>query len=156
MQKFSTWMILLLAIIFWGVRVIACYYSQMGDEFMVTPLDFNLEVFLLFITVLCFVLIAKRKWLGAILYLVAYEGYFGVDIFNTFMSGAENLSIEQYSNMMFSIFGIILPIFVLFDMIFDTNRKLNPRDKKTDWFYRNKNFDRQMDDRSDKNNYRTL
>ena len=29
-------------------------------------------------------------------------------------------------------------------------------DKKTDWFYKNEQFDRKMDDRADKNNYRTL
>lgn len=28
--------------------------------------------------------------------------------------------------------------------------------KKTDWFYKNEEFDRKLDDRADKNNYRTL
>ena len=41
-------------------------------------------------------------------------------------------------------------------VLLDKNRKNNPKDKKTDWFYQNEEFDRKLDDRADKNNYRTL
>ena len=44
----------------------------------------------------------------------------------------------------------------LFDLIIDKSRKANPKDKKTDWFYKNEQFDRKLDERADKNNYRTL
>ena len=157
MQKFSTWMILMLAIIFWLLRIVAAYCSQMGMEFMAQPLDFGLEIFVIFTAILCFVLIAKRKWLGTILYLVAYEGYFGADIINNFKNITEGtLSANQYMNIFFSFIGMVLPIIVLFDMLLDKNRELNPTDKKTDWFYKEKKFDRNMDERADKNNYRTL
>lgn len=157
MQKFSSFMILFLAIIFWFLRIMATYYSQMGMEFMAQPLDFNLELFVIFTAVLCFVLIYKRKWLGVILYIVAYEGYFGMDVIKNFSDfTAGNLSMSQSTNLFFSIIGMILPVVVLLDMIFDKNKELNPKDKKTDWFYKNQKFDRQMDERSDKNNYRTL
>ena len=43
-----------------------------------------------------------------------------------------------------------------FQWLFHRNRKNNPKDKKTDWFYRNEEFDRKLDDRADKNNYRTM
>ena len=42
------------------------------------------------------------------------------------------------------------------DLLLDKNRKENPKDKKTDWFYKNEEFDRKLDDRADKNNYRTM
>ena len=42
------------------------------------------------------------------------------------------------------------------ESLLDKNRKLNPKDKKTDWFYQNEEFDRKLDDRADKNNYRTM
>jgi len=29
-------------------------------------------------------------------------------------------------------------------------------DKQTDWFYKNKEYDRKLDERADKNQYRTL
>lgn len=157
MQKFSSWIILFLAIIYWIVRIMATYCSQMGIEFMAKPLDFKLELFIIFTAILCFILIAKRKWLGPILYLVAYEGYFGADIINNFSKFSNTtISAEQYSNLFFSFIGMILPIAVLLDMMFDKNRELNPKDKKTDWYYKNEKFDRNMDERADKNNYRTL
>ena len=51
---------------------------------------------------------------------------------------------------------MVLAIAVLLDLLVDKNRKLNPKDKKTDWFYKNEEYDRKLDDRADKNNYRTL
>ena len=38
----------------------------------------------------------------------------------------------------------------------DKNRKAHPKDKKTDWFYKNEQYDRKLDERADKNNYRTM
>ena len=141
MKNFSTWMILSLAVIFWILRVF--------------PLEFNTEISLLFIALISFILIAKRKWLGAIIYAVSYELYFGVDLVNS-ISKMDSLSMTGYTNMMFSFFGMILPITVLLDLALDKNRKAHPKDKKTDWFYRDEKYDRNMDERADKNNYRTL
>ena len=59
-------------------------------------------------------------------------------------------------NMFISLLGVALPIAVLLDLLLDKNRKAHPKDKKTDWFYANEKFDRQLDERADKNNYRTL
>ena len=86
MQKFSTWMILSLAVIFWLLRIAATYTYVMGMDFIVEPLSLELEISLLFIALLAFVLLAKRKMLGAIIYIIAYDGYFGVDIFNKFIA----------------------------------------------------------------------
>ena len=155
MQKFSTWMILSMAVIFWILRVITTYCSVMDIEFMVQPLDVNVEISVLFIALLSFILIAKRKWLGAIVYAVAYELYFGVYLINNIMN-ISSLDMDGYTNLLFSFFGMILPLFVLFDLLLDKNRKAHPKDKKTDWFYNDKKFDRNMDERADKNNYRTL
>ena len=47
-------------------------------------------------------------------------------------------------------------MFVLFEMLIEKNRMAHPVDKKTDWFYKNEEYDRKLDDRADKNNYRTL
>ena len=56
----------------------------------------------------------------------------------------------------FSFIGILLPIFALLDLMLDKSRKMRPKDKKTDWFYGDEKYDRKMDERADKNNYRTL
>ena len=67
-----------------------------------------------------------------------------------------SLSMAENMGLMISMLGIILPLAVLIDLLLDKNRKLNPKDKKTDWFYQNEEFDRKLDDRADKNNYRTM
>ena len=69
---------------------------------------------------------------------------------------AGNGMVDDYINVLFSLVGVALPLFTFFDLLLDKNRKNNPKDKKTDWFYNNKDFDRKLDDRADKNNYRTL
>lgn len=62
----------------------------------------------------------------------------------------------MYMTVFFEFIGLIIPLAALFDVLLDRNRKEHPVDKKTDWFYKNKDFDRKLDDRADKNNYRTL
>ena len=59
-------------------------------------------------------------------------------------------------SMLVSLIGVALPLAVLIDLLLDKQRKANPKDKKTDWFYKNEKFDRELDERADKNNYRTL
>ena len=68
----------------------------------------------------------------------------------------ENLTMDNYSSMFFALIGIALPIAAVFDLLLDKNRKAHPVDKKTDWYYKNEKYDRQLDERADKNNYRTL
>ena len=63
---------------------------------------------------------------------------------------------EMYMTTFFELIGLGLAIAALFDVLLDKNRKAHPTDKKTDWFYKNKDYDRKLDERADKNNYRTL
>lgn len=156
MQKFSTWMVLSLDIVFWIVRIIATYTSAMAIDFMITPINLNTEIMLLFVALLCFVLIAKRKLLGVILYLVSYLGYFGVDLWNNLVLTSGQISAANYMNVFFSFIGIALPIFTMLDWLLDKNKQLHPTDKKTDWYYTNQKYDIKKDEREDKNNYRTL
>ena len=122
------------------------------------PLNINMEIPLLFIALLCMILVVKRKIIGALLYLLSYGMYFGVDVVNNIqniLSAMEgSLDINAYMNLFMSFIGVILPISVMFDLLLDKNRKAHPKDKKTDWFYTNEKFDRKLDDRADKNNYR--
>ena len=95
--------------------------------------------------------------IGAIIYLVAYGMYFGVDLFNSVVEIANgDNSVNLAFNAFISLIGIVIPIAVFFDMLLDKQRKANPKDKKTDWFYKNEQYDRKLDERADKNNYRTL
>lgn len=157
MQKFSTWMILSLDVMFWLLRIIATYTYSMGMEFLIQPTDMNLEITMIFVALLAFILIAKRKFLGSVIYMIGYFGYFGVALFNNLQQMMTvGGMIDDYINVLFSLVGVALPIFTFLDLLLDKNRQLHQTDKKTDWFYRNKKYDVKKDEREDKNNYRTL
>lgn len=159
MKKFSTWMLVMFMVLFWLLRiVIALAYELKWNFAGLVPLNQSMEIALLFVFLLCLILIVKRKMIGALLYLLTYVMYFGTNVtsnIQTILDVANGTTdISQYLNLFMSVIGIILPIAVLLDLLWDRERKENPKDKKTDWFYKNQKFDRKMDERADKNNYR--
>ena len=160
MKNFSTWLLVMFMGMFWVFRIVVALTAEMGMDFGgIVPLNAEMEIALLFVVLFCMILIVKRKIVGALIYLLAYGMYFGVDLFSNvsaMMNAKETLSIGIYTNTFFSLIGMIIPVAILFDLLLDKNRKNNPKDGKTDWFYDNADYDRKMDDRADKNNYRTL
>lgn len=158
MKNVGSYLLVFFMVMFGVFRLIVALTGTMGWEFPIQPINQNFEVILLFVTLLCIILVVKRKLLGGIIYLIGYGMYFGVDIFNTLKSLMNGATIEltQYVTIFMSFIGVVLPICVVFELLLDKNRKEHPVDKKTDWFYKNEQFDRKMDERADKNNYRTL
>ena len=159
MKKFSTYLLVMFMILFWILRIVITIAGQIGKSFMeVEPLNETFEIVILFATLVCLILVAKRKIIGSLLYLTLHAIYFGGDVTNKMAQLANNgsLTLGESTQFLFSIIGIVLPLAVLIDLLLDKGRKENPKDKKTDWFYRNEKFDRELDDRADKNNYRTM
>lgn len=159
MKNFSTWLLVLFMGMFWVFRIIVALMSEISTNFPFTPLNQQMEIILLFVVLLCMILIVKRKIVGALIYLLVYGMYFGVDLLNNvnlIIKAEETMALNTYTNTFISLIGMVIPIAILFDLLLDKNRKNNPKNKKTDWFYKNENFDRKMDERADKNNYRTM
>ena len=163
MKNFSTWMIIMFMVMFWILRIIIAFTYEMGGSFGgLEPINQPMEIVLLFVVLVCMLFIIKRKMIGALIYLLAYGMYFGTSVITSITAltastveiTASNMG--NYLNTFVSLIGVAIPIAVLFDLLLDKNRKANPKDKKTDWFYKNEKFDREMDERADKNNYRTL
>ena len=83
--------------------------------------------------------------------------YYGVYIYQNIEAIInQSGSLDLYMGLFVCLIAVIIPLVAFFDVLLDKNRKANPVDKQTDWFYKNKEFDRKMDDRADKNQYRTL
>ena len=163
MKNFSTWLIVMFMAMFWAFRIIVAVTYELGADFGgIEPLNQTLEIILLFVVLACMLLIIKRKMVGALIYLLGYGMYFGTNLMTgitTLITANSDMNMSNagmYLNTFIALIGIIIPVAVLFDLLLDKNRKANPKDKKTDWFYKNEQFDREMDDRADKNNYRTL
>ena len=103
------------------------------------------------------ILVVKRKLLGAIIYAVSYGFYYGIGVLNTIyevLMNGETLGLDSSLELLVSGIGVLLPLMVLFDTLADKSRKLHPVDKKTDWFYKNEQFDRKFDERADRNEYK--
>ena len=157
MKNFSSWLIAMFAFMFWGFRLVGTTLSSIGIDFMFVPNNMTMEIALLFITFICICFMMKRKLLAAVIYLIAHFMYYGPTFVTHFMQLLDNtLDTTLYMSILFEFFALVLPIAALFDVLLDKNRKAHPTDKKTDWFYKNKDYDRKLDERADKNNYRTL
>ena len=157
MKNLSSWLIAIFAFLFWGFRVIATVLYAIGTELVLAPMDMTMEIALLFITFICICFIPKRKLLAVIIYLIAHLFYYGVYIYQNMVAILNNTaSLELYMNIFIALIGVIIPVAAFFDVLLDKNRKANPVDKQTDWFYKNKDYDRKLDERADKNQYRTL
>lgn len=158
MKNLSSWLITIFVMMYWLFRVIVAITGSMDMDFIVSPINTNIEIALLFVVLICIPFIFKRKLLGAIVYLGAYGWYFGRGLIENIIKiiNNETLSMQTYTDMFFALIGVALPILVLFDILLDKTRMKNPTDKKTDWFYKNEQYDRKLDERADKNNYRTL
>ena len=59
-----------------------------------------------------------------------------------------------YETLFVSILGVLIPLLVVLDIAINKDRKSATKNKKTDWFYGNEEYDRKFDDRADKNQYK--
>lgn len=153
MKNLTTYLFVIFMAMFWFFRIIVAICYNMGIEFITTPTDLNFEIILIFLTFVAMILVVKRSVLGAIIYLIGNGLYFGTNIYNIMVS-TNNGVLTSYSDIAIALLGIILPLLILFDLLLDKNRKAHPVDKKTDWFYKNNEFDRKLDERADKNHYK--
>ncbi len=157
MKSFANYMIVMLMGLFWIFRLVVAVTATTGSNFIIKPMDNIIEIALLFISLICIVLVIKRKIFGGILYLVSFLAYFGVDLFNNAIKpliSGNGFTMANGFTTFISLLAVILSIVVMIDLLSDKAKK--PVNKQTEWFYDNKDFDRQLDDRADKNNYRTL
>lgn len=158
MKNLSTWLLSFFMVMFAGFRVIVTITNQQGAPIAGLVIEnIALEIGLIFLTLLCLLLVIKRKLLGAIIYTVSYCFYYGAELFSTIygiLVNGETIAINNSLEILISAIGVILPLAVLMDTLADKTRKINPVDKKTDWFYKNEQFDRKFDERADRNEYK--
>lgn len=156
MASFGSILLLLFMIMFWAFRLVVAFTTSIGMDIGFVPINMSMEIILLFGVFVCILLVAKHKLIGASAYLVLHGWYFGMNLYNTILPifNGQEMIISDYANLFVSFIAIILPIAVLFNMLFEKNKMAHPVDKKTDWFYKNEEFDRKIDERADQNEYR--
>ncbi len=151
-----SYLITMFAGLFWVFRVVIAVTASLGIDIGFTPADLTAEIVMLFVALLCLVLIVRRKLIGAIMYIISYGWYFGKDIADAVIqiqNGAQ-LTAMQGLNLFIAFIAVILALATVVDIGINKNRKGSTKDKKTDWFYKNEQFDRKFDERADRNNYK--
>ena len=103
MRRFSTWMLVMFMVLFWILRVVITLMTELKMDLMgIVPMNKSIEIILLFVALLCIVLVVKRKWIGSVIYLIAYVGYFGTDFFQNIdilLNATETLEMGTYINI---------------------------------------------------------
>lgn len=155
MTSMFSYLITMFGGLFWLFRVIVALLNSMQKDFPVQPLNPTIEIILLFVVLICFILIIKRKLIGALTYFVAYGLYFGTDIYNQLTAITNGqIQITEYATLFISIIGVIIPLLTVLDIAISKDRKSISRNKKTEWFYGNAEYERKLDERADRNQYK--
>ena len=154
MKSVFSWLINILAVAFWVFRIIVAFLENSNASFVVKTINFNIEIGLLFVTVILLVLIFARNIIGGIAYFLAYAWYFGMGLYNIIANSNGGLSNDAITQAFVCLVAILLGLINLLDLVLSRHRKGESKGKHTDWFFKNKEFDRKLDERADKNNYR--
>ena len=155
MTSLFSYLLTFFGIVFWLFRAVATLLYQLEYEFFAQPINTNAEIAVLFATLPCMILVVKRNIIGAAAYLGLYVAYFGTALYEAIMAAqATGLNLVNSSNMMLIVVGVLIPFLTFLDILFNKHRTIGNGTKKGDWFYKNEAFDREFDERADRNQYK--
>lgn len=158
MKNLSSYILVMFMIMFWVFRILVAYKAGLEESFAgFIAFNNNIEIILLFITLISFTFIVRRKMIGAIAYLVSYGYYFGGYIISNIvplLTEGTSLGMDVIQNTTICIMALLLAICTFFDIAFEKMKKNKYTDSKTDWFFNNKDTDREKDQRADENHYK--
>lgn len=152
-----SYLLTFIGVLFWFFRAIVTLMFQLQKPFFAEPLNVNIEIVVLFLTLPFLILVVKRNIVGAACYLAIYGTYFGTELYNKIMlAGVTGLNITNSADMLCTFIGVIVPVLTFIDILFNKNRNAGGGmgTKKSDWFYKNEAYDRQFDERADRNQYK--
>lgn len=155
MTSLFSYLITMIGGIFWLLRLVIAITYTMSVDIGIEPINFNIEIILLFVTLFCMIFIIKRNIIGALVYFVAYGWYFGQDLYNGIVNiNNGQTALVDYVSLALSLVGVIIPFLTVLDIFLNKERKGSTKDAKTDWFYTNEEYTRKLDERADENQYK--
>ena len=159
-MSFGTLLIIMFMVMFWLFRAIVALCMQFSIDLIgIVSYNLTFEIIISFITFICILLVIKRNLIGGLAYFLIYGMYYGQHLFSSIISliNGGTLTMDLSANLVCDLMAVALAFFCLFDILLDKNRKENPKDKKADWYFNNKNYDEELkkrDSREDKNEYK--
>ena len=155
MKSLEYYLIISFTALLFIFRLVVVITTVLGIKFSVVSFSVVGELILLVLTLLSLVLMVKVKFLGALIFLVSSLMYYVPNLIDSFKNFSEVTStLEGNIQLVSSVIAVIIPTFAFFIILVTKKQQINPVNKKTDFFYKNENYDRNLDDRADKNNYR--
>ena len=158
MKSLASWLSIMFLAMFWAFRVAVTLSAQYGRDFGgFIVFDNTIEIALLFVSLLCFVFVAKRNILGPIIYLFGYGWYFGTYLINNFvpaLTSGEPMDSIILENSFVTLIGLILGTMTLLNIAYEKTKLKHFTDNKTDWYFDNDKYNRKFDERADRNEYR--
>ena len=155
MKNLASWLITIFVIMFWIFRLIVTYMSSIELQTPFAPTDMITEIIVLFISIVAILLYVKRNFLGAIIYAIAYGYYFGVNAFNSLINLINNpTNLEAGTALFAPLVALVLVVCVLLDLALNKDKHEGRDKKNTHWFYKDKKYERKLDERADKNQYK--
>ena len=146
-MELISYMVNMFAIMFWLFRVYVALMISGGSEIPFTTPGIEMEIAVIFITLISIFMIFRRNLIFASIYLGTYFAFFTYGI--ALMNG--NISTNtQLLNAMLMILGILIALLNFLDVMFNKNRKGSTKDNKTDWFYATDKYEREFDERCGK------
>ena len=89
MKKLSTYLLVAFMVMFWIFRIVLAFTNSIGIDMGFRIANINIEVILLFVNLVLILLVAKRKMIGAIAYLLVNVWYFGPTMLAAFTTLSE-------------------------------------------------------------------
>ena len=159
MKSLGSWLLIFFMAMFWVFRIVVTLTVQGGADSFGGFIVINnvFEIAMLFVSLLCFALIVRRMLIGGIIYLAGYGLYFGSYLISTAipsLTSGETMDVIVLENVIIAVIALILGLCSILDIAIERTKAKNFTDKKTDWFYDNKKYERQLDERADKNQYK--
>ena len=156
MKSLFSYFIVFCAVIFWIFRIVVALMYSMQKEFICVPLNGTLEILILFLTIPCILVVIRRNFVGALLYFGMYAAYFGTILYNDLtqiLSETGNVLLTSGTTVMADALGVVIPFLVFADIAIQKSG-FNPDKFNADWYYENEKYDRQFDERADRNEYK--
>ena len=155
MTTLLSYLLTFIAILFWIFRVLTTLFYELDIDFFAEPLNEYLEIIVLFASLPCLLLVIKRNIIGAAAYFGIYGAYFGTALYNQVVEAQSNgLTVANASDIVFLVIGILIALFTFLDILLNKHRGNFGADSKTKWFYGNDKYDREFDERADRNQYK--
>lgn len=155
MTSLFSYLLTFFGIAFWAFRVVVTLLYQLDVDFFAQPLNLTYEITVLFASLALYMVVVKRNIVGAAAYMGLYVTYFGTAVYEAFLGAqAGGFNLVNSSDMMCTILGVVISVLTFLDVLVNKNRALGKDTKSGDWFYKNEAFDREFDERADRNQYK--